>query len=138
MMPLRNRPTGPQTSFRCAYCLQPLFERPENGMVGCRNCPNDYFVPLEYAERPDRKPALLTVCCRKPITDFSQLTYSCPAHAFRHILPLTRVDAQVRTWAESPAGKKELADHGRRFTRGLLIFFVGFFILAAAIALARR
>ena len=138
MMPLRTEPTGPQTSFRCARCLQPLFEHLENDMVGCKNCPHDYFVPLEFPERPDRKPTLLTVCCRKPITDFSQMTYSCPNHAVRHILPLTRVDPQVRAWAESPAAKKELADQSQRFMRGILIFVVGFFVIVAAIALARR
>ncbi len=137
-MPLRNAPTGPQTNLRCGSCLEPLFERPENGMVGCKNCRNDYFIPLEFPERPDGKPTLLTVCCRKPITEFSQMTYSCPAHAFRHILPLTRVDPQVRATAESPTVKKDLADQGRRFTRGLLIFIVGFFVLVAAVALARR
>ncbi|HXJ18757.1 MAG TPA: hypothetical protein VMT03_00885 [Polyangia bacterium] len=115
-----------------------LFERPENGMVGCKNCPNDYFVPIEFPERPDRQATLLTVCCRKPIAEFSRMTYSCPEHAFRHILPLTRVEPQIRAWAESPQVKKDLADKGRRFTRGILIFFVGFFVLVAAYALARR
>jgi hypothetical protein len=138
MTPLRNPPTGAQTSFRCARCLEPLFERPENGMVGCKNCRNDYFVPIEFPERPDLKPTLLTVCCRKPITDFSQMTFSCSAHGFRHILLLTRVAPQARTMAESPAVKQDLADQGRRFTRGVLLFIVGFFVLVTAFVLARR
>jgi hypothetical protein len=107
-------------------------------MVGCKRCSSDYFAPTEFAERPGRDPTLLTVCCRKPITDFSQMTYSCPTHAFRHILPLTRLDPQVRARAESPAVKEELADQGRRFMRGLLIFIVGFFVFVTAIVLARR
>lgn len=45
-------------------------------------------MPLEHRERLDRRPVLLTVCCRKTITDFSQLTITCPEHAFRHALPL--------------------------------------------------
>ncbi len=134
----RTQPTGARTQYRCARCLEPLFERSEKGMVGCKGCSNDYFVPAEVRERPDHRPALLTVCCRKPIADFSQMTYSCPKHAFRHILPFDRLEPQVRAAADSPAVKRELADQSGRFVRGLLIFIVGFFVLVTAVALAQR
>ena len=138
MISPRTQPTGAQTAFRCARCLEPLFERSEKGMVGCKSCSNDFYVPIERTDRPDHRPTLLTVCCRRPITDFSQVTYSCPAHAFRHILPLSRLDPHVRAMAESPTVKKQLADDGRRFTRGVLMFILGFFVLVTAVALARR
>jgi hypothetical protein len=138
MISPRTPPTGAPTPFRCARCLEPLFERPENGMLGCKRCANDYFAPLESSDGPGRKLALLTVCCRKPITDFSQVSYSCPEHAFRHILPLNRIDPRARAMAESTRVRRELADQGRRFTRGVLFFVVGFFVLAATIALSRR
>ena len=90
-------PSGPATAFRCPRCLGTLFSRPEDGTVGCKSCLREnYFVPTEHLERPDRKPVWRTVCCQKPITDFSQMTYACPDHAYRHVLPLDLLEPQVR------------------------------------------
>lgn len=131
-------PTGPATAFRCPRCLGSLYSRPEDGSVGCKACQRqNYFVPTEFLERPDRKPSWLTVCCRKPIGDFSQMTYTCPAHAFRHILPLDLLEPQVRARAESPAARQQLAEHSRRFGRGLIIALLAF-VVVVAMALVRR
>jgi hypothetical protein len=131
-------PTGPATALRCPRCLGTLFSRPEDGSVGCKACRNqNYFVPTESLEHPLGKPSWLTVCCRKPIGDFSQMTYTCPEHAFRHILPLDLLEFQVRARVESPAARQQLADQSRGFGRGLIIAVLAIMIVVA-IALARQ
>jgi hypothetical protein len=131
-------PAGPATALRCPRCLGTLFSRPEDGSVGCKACQHqNYFVPTQFLERPDRKPSLLTVCCRKPIGDFSQVTYTCPEHALRHILPLDLLEPQVRARVESPAARQQLADQSRRFGRGLIVAALAI-MAAVAMALARR
>lgn len=65
------------------------------------------------------------------------MTYVCPDHGFRHILPLDSLDPHVRAQAESPSARQRLAGQSRRFTRGLLVAALAL-VAVAALAIARH
>jgi hypothetical protein len=107
----------------CRQCYQPTSVGPGYGTRW-----RHYLPTRQHASGRDGG-ALLTVCCATPILDRSTLTYECPVHAFRHILPLSALDEATRKQVLDPQALARMERASNGFGRALLLVLVGVFAL---------
>jgi hypothetical protein len=124
----------------CPRCFGNLVLCTE-GSKAIAECPRCHVSRLGGNERwrryvprrewlPDREPSWLTVCCGRPILDRSDLTYECPEHAYRHVLPLSALHETVRKRILEARAQPRGARKGRPFVLGLLVVSVAITVLS--------